>query len=59
MADHDHSSHGGGGAELPLEYYPRMYWAVVGTAIAVATLVNVANLVLCRQRSDTRRGGLD
>lgn len=52
MAGHDHSSHvgGGRGAQLPFDYFPRMYWAVVGAAIGLATLVNVANWVLCRQR---------
>jgi hypothetical protein len=41
------SSSGG----LPkLRAFPTFYWAVVGTAIGIATLVNVANYVIYRQR---------
>ena len=38
------------GGQLPLMDYPKMYWAVVGAAIAVATLVNIINHVLYIQR---------
>jgi hypothetical protein len=38
------------GGALPLLDYPQMYWAVVGAAIAVATLVNIFNHILYRQR---------
>lgn len=34
-----------------LDYLMQYYWAVVGTFIGVATLVNVANMLICRQRS--------
>ena len=30
--------------------FQRMYWAVVGTAISIATLVNALNYVIFRQR---------
>jgi hypothetical protein len=30
--------------------FQRMYWAVVGTVIGIATLVNVLNYVIFRQR---------
>ena len=33
-----------------LFYMQQMYWAAVGTAIAIATAVNIYNKVLCRQR---------
>ena len=47
------------GGMIPMIDYPKMYWAVVGTAIGIATLVNVYNNVLCRHRSvqnETPRG---
>jgi hypothetical protein len=34
----------------PLIDFPKMYWAVVGSAIGVATLVNIYNNILYRQR---------
>lgn len=34
-----------------LNYFPKMYWAVVGSFIGVATVVNIFNHVLYRQRS--------
>jgi hypothetical protein len=34
----------------PLEDFPKIYWAVVGAAIATATVVNVINIMICRQR---------
>jgi predicted ferric reductase len=34
----------------PLNVFPQYYWAVVGTVIATATIVNVYNHILCRQR---------
>lgn len=33
-----------------LFYLQKMYWAVVGAAIAAATVVNLLNHVLARQR---------
>lgn len=39
------------GAGIPgLFYLQKIYWAVVGAAIAAFTLVNVYNWFLCRQR---------
>jgi hypothetical protein len=38
-----------GGLPALIEF-PKMYWAVVGSAIGVATLVNLFNYVLYRQR---------
>lgn len=38
-----------------LFYMQQMYWAVVGTAIATATAVNIYNKALCRQRLVTCR----
>lgn len=56
-----HSSHAGGmggmsmgAAATDLFYVQRMYWAVLGAAIAFATMVNVMNKVLALQRY--RRG---
>ena len=53
----DHSSHAGGmgstsvGGGVPsLFYIQKMYWAVIGAAIAFATLANVLNKVLALQR---------
>ena len=34
----------------PLIDFPKMYWAVVGSAVGIATLANVFNHVLYRQR---------
>jgi hypothetical protein len=39
----------------PLANFPQYYWAVVGTVIAIATLVNVYNHLLCRQRYAVRQ----
>lgn len=51
---HNHGGMGMGGmssGELPpLDDFPKFYWAVVGSAIGLATLVNVFNHVLYRQR---------
>ncbi|KAF2741115.1 hypothetical protein EJ04DRAFT_481486 [Polyplosphaeria fusca] len=38
------------GGMPPLMAFPQFYWAVVGSAIGVATLVNIYNHVLYRQR---------
>jgi hypothetical protein len=41
----------------PLTDFPKLYWAVVGSAVGVATLVNLYNHILCRQRlAAVRRG---
>jgi hypothetical protein len=37
-----------------LFYLQRMYWAVVGTAIGIATLVNVLDKIVETQRSVNR-----
>ena len=47
--------HGGGGdgdgdGVPSLFYLQRMYWAVVGTAIGIATLANVFNKIVADQR---------
>ncbi|KAF2689319.1 hypothetical protein K458DRAFT_383975 [Lentithecium fluviatile CBS 122367] len=41
----------------PLIEFPKYYWAVVGTAIGVATSVNVFNHLLYRQRLSAARAG--
>lgn len=53
----DHSHHAGGmggistgNGALNLFYVQKMYWAVLGAAIAFATLINVLNKVLALQR---------
>lgn len=39
------------GAGVPnLFYLQKMFWAAIGSAIAVAALINVYNKILCRQR---------
>ncbi|KAF2873287.1 FAD-binding domain-containing protein [Massariosphaeria phaeospora] len=38
------------GGVPPLLDFPKMYWAVVGSAVGVATLVNMFNYALYRQR---------
>jgi len=38
----------------PLAYFPQYYWAVVGTVVAIATLINVYNHLLYRQRYAAR-----
>jgi predicted ferric reductase len=57
-----HSGHGMpmGSAKLPvLSEFPKFYWAVVGSAIGVGTVLNVYNHILCRQRlSEARAGSL-
>ncbi|KAF2131059.1 hypothetical protein P153DRAFT_395450 [Dothidotthia symphoricarpi CBS 119687] len=57
---HNHDSMGsmGSTAELPaLTEFPKFYYAVVGCAVAVATLVNIHTYVLYRQRLSTARAG--
>ncbi|ORY18707.1 ferric-chelate reductase [Clohesyomyces aquaticus] len=41
----------------PLIDFPKMYWVVVGAAVGVATLVNIYNNVLCRQRLSAAQSG--
>jgi hypothetical protein len=52
-----HTSHSGGVDDMSEEsgvpdlvYIQRMYWTVIGAAIAFATLINVMNKVLALQR---------
>ena len=48
-----------GSAQLPaLGEFPQFYWAVVGSAVGAAALVNLYNQVLCRQRLSAARAGL-
>lgn len=59
MSHSGHSSMSMGSASLPTLYeFPKIYWAVVGSAIGVSTLVNLYNHVLCRQRLSAARAGL-
>lgn len=46
------------GGELPLLDYPKMYWAVVGTAVGLATMVNLYNHLLYKQRMSAAQRGL-
>jgi predicted ferric reductase len=54
---HNHMSMGST-ALPPLYDFPKMYWAVVGSAIGVAALVNLYNHVLCRQRLSAAKAGM-
>ncbi|CAI6339244.1 unnamed protein product [Periconia digitata] len=59
MAHSNHAAMGSmamGGA-APLIDYPKFYWAVVGSAIGVATLANVYNQILFRQRLSAAKTG--
>lgn len=48
----------GGSVALPeLPEFPKFYYAVVGSAVAVATLVNIYTQVLYRQRLSAARAG--
>lgn len=42
----------------PLFTFQKMYWAVVGTAIGIATMVNLLNYVIFRQRLSALSKGL-
>lgn len=55
-----HSGHMSmGSATLPPLYdFPKIYWAVIGSAIGVATLVNIYNHTLYRQRLSAARAGV-
>lgn len=53
----DHSSHGGGMGSSPMAdglpdlfYVQKIYWIVLGVAIACGTLVNVLNKLLALER---------
>ncbi|KIW09547.1 uncharacterized protein PV09_00420 [Verruconis gallopava] len=46
----DMGSMSSGAGIPPLEDFPKIYWAVLGVAIALATVVNVINIMICRQR---------
>lgn len=37
--------------------FPKFYYAVIGTTVGIATLVNIYNHVLCRQRLSAARSG--
>jgi len=56
-----HSGHGSmsmGTVKLPaLGEFPKFYWAVVGSAIGIATLVNLYNHILCKQRLSAAKDG--
>lgn len=55
-----HTSHSSmGSMDMPaLGEFPKFYWAVVGSCIGVAALVNLYNHILCRQRLSAARAGL-
>jgi hypothetical protein len=50
MGDMPMGSTSAGNGIPSLFTFQRMYWAVVGTVIGIATLVNVLNYVIFRQR---------
>ncbi|KAF1962810.1 ferric-chelate reductase [Byssothecium circinans] len=45
------------GGEAPLIDYPKFYWAAVGAAVGVATLANLFNYILYRQRLSAAKAG--
>jgi NAD(P)H-flavin reductase len=54
----DHMSMMGMGMDLPvLADWPKLYYAVVGSAVGVATLANIYNYALYRQRLSAARVG--
>jgi predicted ferric reductase len=45
-------------SQLPsLTEFPKFYYAVIGSAVGVAALVNLYNFILCRQRLQAARAG--
>jgi hypothetical protein len=55
---HNHGGMSMGSVALPaLEEFPKFYYAVVGSAVGIATLVNIYNNVLYRQRLSAARAG--
>ncbi|CAN9267898.1 unnamed protein product [Alternaria alternata] len=54
---HNHMSMGSMGMLPELTEWPDFYYAVIGAAVGVATIFNVYNYVLYRQRMLTIRGG--
>ncbi|KAJ4994332.1 transmembrane metalloreductase [Stagonosporopsis vannaccii] len=53
---HNHGGMSMGSVALPgLPEFPKFYYAVVGSAVAVATLVNIYNILLSRQRLSAAR----
>ena len=55
---HNHGGMSMGSMALPaLSEFPKFYYAVVGSAVAVATLVNIYNNLLYRQRLSAARAG--
>jgi hypothetical protein len=30
--------------------FPQIYWAVIGVTVGIAAVVNLVNIILCRQR---------
>lgn len=47
----------GSGALPDLTEFPKFYWALVGSAVGIASLVNLYNHVLCHQRLSAARRG--
>lgn len=55
---HNHGGMSMGSMALPaLPEFPKFYYAVVGSTVAVATLANIYNQVLYRQRLSAARAG--
>ncbi|KZM18801.1 ferric-chelate reductase Frp1 [Ascochyta rabiei] len=55
---HNHGGMSMGSMALPaLPEFPKFYYAVVGSAVAVATLANIYNHILYRQRLSAARAG--
>lgn len=50
MMDMDMGSMSSGGGIPLMEDFPKIYWGVLGGTIGIATLVNIANILICRQR---------
>ncbi|KAH8717125.1 hypothetical protein GQ44DRAFT_829589 [Phaeosphaeriaceae sp. PMI808] len=59
MSHSEHGSMGMGSVPLPaLREFPNFYWAVVGSAVGVAAMVNLYTNVLCKQRIHATRAGV-
>lgn len=56
---HNHGGMSMGSMSLPaLPEFPKFYYAVVGSAVAVATFANIYNHILYRQRLSAARAGI-
>ncbi|OAL51138.1 ferric-chelate reductase [Pyrenochaeta sp. DS3sAY3a] len=57
MSHNNHMSMGHASKLPPLTEFPKFYYAVVGSAVGVATLVNIYNYALSRQRVSAAKAG--